>query len=57
MDKRWTTKDCRDSGCNYFDGFGCDRSPVIKADDEICPCDITLKENRKNEHLNNRAAD
>lgn len=56
MDKLWTTKECRDSGCHYFDGFGCDRSPVIKEDDKICPCDL-IKENSKNEHLNNRAAD
>ena len=25
MDKLWTTKECRDSGCHYFDGCGCDR--------------------------------
>lgn len=30
---------CKNSGCHYFDGFGCDRSPVIKENEERCPCD------------------
>ena len=25
--------------CPYFDGFGCDRSPVVKDDDEKMACD------------------
>lgn len=25
--------------CPYFDGFGCDRSPVVKEDDEQMACD------------------
>jgi len=32
-------KFCKDSGCHYFDGFGCDRSPVVKENEERCSCD------------------
>ena len=31
---------CRSSHCNYFDGFGCTRSDVVKDGEETCPCDI-----------------
>jgi c-di-GMP-related signal transduction protein len=30
---------CKNSGCHYFDGFGCTRSPVIKDEEEKMPCD------------------
>ena len=30
---------CKNSGCHYFDGFGCDRSPIVTENEERCPCD------------------
>ncbi len=30
---------CKSSGCHYFNGFDCSRSPVIKEGEEKCPCD------------------
>ncbi len=30
---------CKSSGCHYFNGFDCSRSPVVKEGDEKCPCD------------------
>lgn len=29
--------------CFYFDGFGCERSPIAKEDDEKMPCDIPAR--------------
>lgn len=26
-------------GCGYYDGYGCERSPVVKPDEEECRCD------------------
>lgn len=36
---RWLV--CRENcgGCHNFDGFGCDRSPIIKEGEEKCRCD------------------
>ena len=36
----WALSLCRSSHCNYFDGFGCTRSDVVKDGEETCPCDI-----------------
>ena len=30
---------CKESGCHYFDGFGCTRSPIVTEGEEACPCD------------------
>lgn len=42
---------CKSSGCHYYDGFGCTRSPVVKQDEEQCPCDVIpqkpIRSNRK----------
>ena len=38
-------------GCNFFYGFGCDRSPImLNADQElkVCPCDIINNHDRTN---------
>jgi len=36
----WALSLCRSPHCNYFDGFGCTRSDVVKDGEETCPCDI-----------------
>jgi len=39
----WALSLCRSSHCNYFDGFGCTRSDVVKGGEETCPCDIEMR--------------
>jgi len=39
----WALSLCRSSHCNYFDGFGCTRSDVVKDGEETCPCDIEMR--------------
>ena len=40
----WALSLCRSSHCNYFDGFGCTRSDVVKDGEETCPCDIEMRQ-------------
>lgn len=28
-------------GCQNFNGFGCERSPIVTKGEELCPCDKT----------------
>lgn len=37
---------CRENcaGCGNYDGFGCERSPIVKENDEVCRCDERKEE-------------
>ena len=35
-------------GCDYFYGFGCDRSPIVLNTELNCPCDIINNHDRTN---------